>query len=136
MTDMNAKRIRDSYNLKAFRQLGYRDVPERRNRTRMFVCAGCRLWIQQTSKLLESLMCDASEYLSQADTSCRPSKLCKRQFTASNHFLTETHLTCSKDFLPNRTRLPPAACFSTPCGCPPSSWSRSRYGPVQCQPYG
>ena len=52
VTDMNAKRIRDSYNLKAFRQLGYRDVPERRNRTRMFVCAGCRLWIQQNGQVI------------------------------------------------------------------------------------
>ena len=85
----------------------------------------------KTSKLLESLMCDASEYLSQADTSCRPSKLCKRQFTASNHFLTETHLTCSKVVLP-QPLLPAlglsALCLPVPSPCQRghSLWQKER----------
>ena len=52
VADMNAKRIRDSYNLKAFQQLGYRDVPERRNRTRMFVCAGHHTFLFDDTQVL------------------------------------------------------------------------------------
>ena len=66
----------------------------------------------KTSKLLESLMCDASEYLSQADTSCRPSKLCKRQFifkqTVSFRDTTNLH---SNTCFPAPSVLPTSACF-------------------------
>ena len=69
VADMNAKRIRDALDLCTSRQLGYRDVPERRNRTRMFVCAGCHQWLQEAVQVLSISYKWCPEYLSEADTS-------------------------------------------------------------------
>ncbi len=45
------------------------DVPERRNRTWMFVCVGCHAMILGSAQVLRTSYKWSPEYLSQADTS-------------------------------------------------------------------
>ena len=57
-------------------------MPERRNRTWMFVYAGCHTRIYSSMRVPRISYADCPEYLPQADTSGRLSKLCKDSLCA------------------------------------------------------